>query len=48
MAPWTPAMVATLRRMRAAGCTDAEIGLALCIPAKAVRAMRLQLAKDAP
>jgi hypothetical protein len=40
-------MVATLRRMRAAGCTDTEIGLALAIPASAVREKRKQLAAEA-
>lgn len=40
---WTAANVATLRRMFAAGCSDAEIGLALSTTARAVRGKRRRL-----
>jgi hypothetical protein len=46
MTDWTEAMVAMLQRMRAAGCSDAEIGLALCLAAGVVRAKRLQLERE--
>jgi hypothetical protein len=42
---WTDTMMATLRRMRAAGCDDAEIALALGngVSSRAVNGMRWRL-----
>jgi hypothetical protein len=43
MADWSDKQTATLRRMRAAGCTDEEIALALRVTPKAVNGKRWRL-----